>query len=415
MGYKNKILAACSARSKQKLPYYNGTTGTGYGCSSAVRMILYDAGIITETERDDSDSLWAAQGKTKVLDDTTRFKKLPADTGLEPADIIMYLWHHVAINIAGGVKIFEAAPHTRNGRATHPLSDDGGEVGIYSSHSYNCAGAAITAIYRVIEEGDSKMKNTDLASKAKDVAKKYPTHYRDNAGTNAAKYNIGAWDGKSFCFDCSGLIKAILWGWNGDKTADYGGATYKANGVPDINDQGFHDNCSMQSISDWADVPVGACLWKQGHVGIYAGNKQAVECTPSFNGGVQITSVSGREWTMYGLMPWVEYDGEEETTSEHYSTDNLAVMIIRGVYGNGDARTAKLKSLGYTDAEITKAQNLVNTIYERKNADTEANDIAIRMIAGEFGDGTDRKNTVVNKYGESQWRAAQDKVNAWLA
>lgn len=56
-----------------------------------------------------------------------------------------------------------------------------------------------------------------------------------------------------------------------------------------------------------------------GHWGLYIGDGLAVECTPIWGNGVQITAVlnigskSGynvRRWTKHGKLPWVEYDTE---------------------------------------------------------------------------------------------------------
>ena len=39
----------------------------------------------------------------------------------------------------------------------------------------------------------------------------------------------------TFGFDCVCLVKGVLWGWNGDLSATYGGAKYTSNNVPDIS------------------------------------------------------------------------------------------------------------------------------------------------------------------------------------
>ena len=36
-----------------------------------------------------------------------------------------------------------------------------------------------------------------------------------------------------FGFDCVCMIKGVLWGWNGDASKTYGGASYASGGVPD--------------------------------------------------------------------------------------------------------------------------------------------------------------------------------------
>ena len=127
-------------------------------------------------------------------------------------------------------------------------------------------------------------------------------------------------------FDCVCMIKALLWGWNGDKTKSYGGATYTANGVPDIDADQMIQRCKGVS-TNFSNVKVGEALWIQGHIGIYIGNGLAVECTPRWKDGVQITAVhnigtksgyNGRKWTKHGCLPWVTY---EDTTTEKTPTE----------------------------------------------------------------------------------------------
>ena len=120
----------------------------------------------------------------------------------------------------------------------------------------------------------------------------------------------------TFGFDCVCLIKGLLWGWNGSKDKTYGGATYASNGVPDVSADGIIGKCKDVS-TDFSKLAVGELLWMTGHVGIYIGNGQAVECTPSWKNGVQVTTVlnvrsgTGHRWTKHGKLPYVTYDASE--------------------------------------------------------------------------------------------------------
>ena len=122
----------------------------------------------------------------------------------------------------------------------------------------------------------------------------------------------------TFGFDCVCLIKGILWGWCGDMRDTYGGAVYKSNNVPDIDEREMIKRCSGVS-TDFSKIRVGEVVWMPGHIGIYVGGGLAVECTPAWADGVQITAVhnianlpgyNGRTWTKHGELPWVEYDSE---------------------------------------------------------------------------------------------------------
>lgn len=138
-------------------------------------------------------------------------------------------------------------------------------------------------------------------------AKQYPSWYTDNKinGTFAPLYGKGAWG-----FDCIGLIKGVLWGWNGDTEKVYGGAVYASNGVPDLSADAMIGKCSNVS-TDFSSIVLGEFLWMKGHCGIYIGNGNVVESSPIWKNGVQVTSLTARNWLKHGKLPWVEYSVKE--------------------------------------------------------------------------------------------------------
>lgn len=175
----------------------------------------------------------------------------------------------------------------------------------------------------------------ELAAAAKHAAQNYRTLYvmgcwgapmnasnRDYYSRNHS-YNqqtkrevlIKSATAETFGFDCSGLIKGLLWGWDGDHGHKRGGASYTSNGVPDKNANQLIAACRGVS-TDFSRIEVGELLWMDGHVGIYIGAGQAVESTPSWKDGVQITTVrnvasgTGHKWTKHGKLPWVAYTVE---------------------------------------------------------------------------------------------------------
>lgn len=130
-----------------------------------------------------------------------------------------------------------------------------------------------------------------------------------------------------WAFDCVCLIKAVLWGWDGDKTAGYGGASYAANGVPDTSADGFIGLCKNVS-ADFSRARPGDAVWMEGHIGVYIGDGKAVECTPKWKNGVQITAVGNlgripgletRTWSKIGTNPFLEYE----------EADDMAAIIER--------------------------------------------------------------------------------------
>ena len=109
-----------------------------------------------------------------------------------------------------------------------------------------------------------------------------------------------------FVFDCVGLIKGVLWGWNGSNTVN-GGAKYESNGVPDINANGLINKCTNIS-TNFSNITMGEIVWMSGHVGVYYKNGEVIECSPAFNNKVQITNLSQRAWKKHGCLPWITYN-----------------------------------------------------------------------------------------------------------
>ena len=123
-----------------------------------------------------------------------------------------------------------------------------------------------------------------------------------------------------FAFDCCGLVKGLIWGWNENANSVYGGAVYESNGLPDLGAGGSTNDlisyCNNVS-TDFSTIIPGEMLWIDGHVGIYIGDGYAIECTTAWKDGVQKTVVTnirptksgeyGRKWTKHGRLPWVEY------------------------------------------------------------------------------------------------------------
>lgn len=141
---------------------------------------------------------------------------------------------------------------------------------------------------------------------------RYCTNHSYNKQATRTKM-IKSASSNTFGFDCVGLIKAVLWGWTGEANKNYGGATYASNNVPDINADTMISKCSGVS-TNFSTIQVGEVVWMKGHIGVYIGNGLAVECTPSWKNGVQITSCnctkSGynrRNWTKHGKLPYVKY------------------------------------------------------------------------------------------------------------
>ncbi len=151
---------------------------------------------------------------------------------------------------------------------------------------------------------------------------------------------IQAASADTFGFDCVCFVKGLLWGWEGDSSQIYGGADYAVNGVPDITEEALLNKCAGVS-GEFSGLSVGEYLWSQGHCGIYIGGGLAVEATPLWADGVQITAVGNmqapagypvRSWEKHGKLPYVTYDAPEaaaEPAAEQVRALQ-ALLILRG-------------------------------------------------------------------------------------
>ena len=218
------------------------------------------------------------------------------------------------------------------------------------------------------------MTNKELAAKLINVAKNYKTLYvmgcfgAPMTASNKKRYTqnhsynrqpertamINAASADTFGFDCVCLIKGLLWGWNGNKNAVYGGATYTSNGVPDIGADQMIKVCKNVT-TDFSKIEVGEAVWLEGHIGVYVGDGLAVECTPRWANKVQLTAcnrnVSGynrRNWTKHGKLPYVEYVADA-TTPPVETTEIRGIDVSKWL---GEIDWKKVKAAGIKFAMI---------------------------------------------------------------
>lgn len=168
------------------------------------------------------------------------------------------------------------------------------------------------------------------------------------------KVKINAASSDTFAFDCCGLAKAVLWGWNADASKRNGGADYASNGVPDYDAKELmFQGCTEQS-RDFSKIEAGEFLWLDGHCGVYLGDGLAIESTPKWKDGVQITAVANigkksgyesRTWTYHGHLKYVDYSGVQPTPtpSEYVVGKDYKVVCKETLNVRADASTSARK------------------------------------------------------------------------
>ena len=282
------------------------------------------------------------------------------------------------------------------------------------------------------------MNNKELVAAVKDIATNYNTLYVmgcfgapiitepfDNVSRYCEnhEYNMQASRTKMikaaadkspvvFGFDCVCLIKAVLWGWSGDASKRYGGATYASNNVPDIGADQMITKCKDVS-TDFSNVEIGEALWTSGHIGVYIGNGLAVECTPAWKNKVQITAVrnigtktgyNARIWKKHGKLPYVTYVSTTEPVvpKPAKSITQIAAEVIEGKYGNGTERKAKVMAEGYN-------YNLVQAEVNRQLKASALTAVALDVLEGKYGNGATRKRKL--KKAGHNYAEVQAEVN----
>lgn len=166
-----------------------------------------------------------------------------------------------------------------------------------------------------------------------DNIERYLSRYAYNRQPHRISLIEKSLDKDVFGFDCVCLVKGVLWGWRGDPSVNYGGAVYESCSVPDVGANKMIELCH-EVTEDFSNICIGELLWTNDHCGVYVGDGLAVECTPLWNDGVQLTSVGNlenapaayhqRKWKKHGKLPFVEYQQDSHIDSDTESDMEIA-------------------------------------------------------------------------------------------
>lgn len=166
-------------------------------------------------------------------------------------------------------------------------------------------------------------------------AKQYPSK---NTAARVARHKALVGQGYS-AWDCVGLIKGILWGWEKGKSPKYKGSE-----VPDVGSDSMYKNYTTHQSTDFKDILPGEVVWITGHIGVYIGDGLVIEATSRATGGftdnVLISALGNhgavkgyptRSWTHHGRLKWIDYAAvpKPEPVPEPEG-DYLEHRVVRG-------------------------------------------------------------------------------------
>lgn len=195
--------------------------------------------------------------------------------------------------------------------------------------------------------------------------------------------------------DCSGLIKAIMWGYPGGK--------YDSNGLSDHNANTIiSKDCTNVSTNMTASaITPGEVVWLDGHIGIYIGNGYVIESTPKWDNKVQKTKFSDRSWKKHGKLKCVDYV-ETETVNTSTNLDSaittIAHYVINGIYGNG--HTTRSSAIYQDVRDLVNGKTIKKTVDLLTALKTVANEVKL----GTFGNGHEKRKASI-------YDLVRDKVN----
>jgi hypothetical protein len=111
----------------------------------------------------------------------------------------------------------------------------------------------------------------------------------------------------------------------------------------------------------------------------------------------------------YGLT---KYDGRESGTDTKKSVEEIAEEVIAGKWGNGTERKQKLTEAGYDYSAVQAVVNQKSGTSPAKKSTKSVETIAKEVIAGKWGNGTERKQKLTAA--GYDYSAVQKKVNELL-
>lgn len=261
------------------------------------------------------------------------------------------------------------------------------------------------------DKGGMKMTKIEKAVQQMEAWAKDDSHGYDQ---------IYRW-GQKGDFDCSAaVIQACE---NAGIPVKTNGATYTGNMLSVFKKCGFVDVTSKVNRTTGEGLIRGDILLNTSHhTAMYCGNGKEVEASINEKGtatGGQPGDQTGKEFLIrsYRNYPWTNVlryteSNTPSNSGSKKSVSEVAVEVIAGKWGNGDARKNALEAAGYNYSEVQAAVNAKlsgNTTAAKKSI----SEIAKEVIAGKWGNGDDRKKKLTAA--GYDYSAVQKEVNKQMS
>ena len=181
---------------------------------------------------------------------------------------------------------------------------------------------------------------------------------------------------------------------------------------------GFNDVTNSVDRSNGSGLKQGDVLLSRSkHTAMFIGNGKLVEASINEKGkiiGGTPGDQTGKEFWIHSYynLPW-EYvlrfnENNEETVKK--SNVEIALEVIRGLWGNGTERIRRLKDAGYNPEEIQTLINHGCKNFVKSSAKTNE-EIAHEVIRGQWGNGSERIRRLRNAgYNPEEIRKLVNKI-----
>lgn len=141
-----------------------------------------------------------------------------------------------------------------------------------------------------------KITSSTISQKATQYPRRYPKARKALLQSYVGKKYIGC--------DCAGLYKFFLWT-DGGKRRDL--IVY--NSLTDRGTEGLYSAAKVKGEIEHFKYEIGAILYKKGHIGIYVGGGNVVQCTLTEKyDGIVVTPLNETGWTHWLFAPEIDYN-----------------------------------------------------------------------------------------------------------